>query len=262
MNVLKNMIALYNQAPLGSTYRHTLQILLINLSSLTDVTVYDLAELTNTSRTTIWRLVKDMGYKSFAEFNSALSTSISKFSLYNRMDLGKAQAEPQKNLDRLVKYLTNGTKAFANIDLAKVEEIVDILHQKSRVSFYWMEGNPYIDALQQNLSMNGKETNLIANVPDMIGHSVSASADSIVFFRVLDFTETLDVMPIFATLQQQNSTVVLLSNDIESQYEKYADYHINSLFPEDITPGNVLCSTYFVALVTEIYRGKYIGKAY
>ena len=259
MNVLKNMVNLYNHAPLDSTYRHALQILLMNLANLKDVTVYDLAELTSASRTTIWRLIKDMGYKNFAEFNAALSSSVSQFSLYNRMDMGKPSSNPQKCLDKIVTYLNKGAEAFSMIDLEKVREIADVLHSNKRISFYWMDVNPYIDALQQNLSMNGKETSIITIVPNMILDAESRDADSVVFIRVLEFTETLNIEPVFITLKNKKSIVILMSNDIDSRYEKYCDYSINKLFKGIASPGNVLCGTYFFALVNEIYRGEYIG---
>ena len=61
MNVLQNLMELYNQLPADSTYRVVAKGILENLSAAAEGTIYDVAELTDSSRTTVWRMVQKMG---------------------------------------------------------------------------------------------------------------------------------------------------------------------------------------------------------
>ena len=69
MNVLQSLTELYNHLSLDSTYRNVCKGILENLDEAANGTVYDIAELTNSSRTTVWRMVQKLGYKNFTDFH-------------------------------------------------------------------------------------------------------------------------------------------------------------------------------------------------
>ena len=63
MNVLQNLIELYNQLSQDSTYREVVRGILTNLEEASHASIYELADLTSSSRTTIWRMLKLLGYE-------------------------------------------------------------------------------------------------------------------------------------------------------------------------------------------------------
>ncbi|MCF0132326.1 MAG: MurR/RpiR family transcriptional regulator [Bacteroidaceae bacterium] len=85
MNVLQNLTEIYNTLPCDSTYREVAKGILDNLGRMEEVTIYEIAEMTNSSRTTVWRLVQKMGYKSFSDFRFSLQAAVSQYGYYNRM---------------------------------------------------------------------------------------------------------------------------------------------------------------------------------
>ena len=58
MNVIQSLTELYNSQDIDSIYRELALKILGNLNQMQRVTIYDIAELTNSSRTTVWRLVQ------------------------------------------------------------------------------------------------------------------------------------------------------------------------------------------------------------
>ena len=85
MNVLQNLIELYDHLTIESTYRSVVRKILLNLKEASEANVYDLAELTESSRTTIWRMLQMLGYERFTDFHYALKQSVKHYSYYNRV---------------------------------------------------------------------------------------------------------------------------------------------------------------------------------
>ena len=84
MDALHTLVEFYNHLPLESTYRTVAGGILAHLDQLGEATIYDIAELTASSRTTIWRMVQKMGYDSYAEFRYALRAALGQYTYYNR----------------------------------------------------------------------------------------------------------------------------------------------------------------------------------
>ena len=85
MNVLQSLTELYNHLSLDSTYRNVCKGILENLDEAANGTVYDIAELTNSSRTTVWRMVQKLGYKNFTDFHHELRRAVKHYTYYNRL---------------------------------------------------------------------------------------------------------------------------------------------------------------------------------
>ena len=85
MNVIQALTELYNSQSMESIYRELARQILENLDQMKRVTIYDIAELTSSSRTTVWRLVQKLGYRSFSDFRYALQSAASQYVYYNRM---------------------------------------------------------------------------------------------------------------------------------------------------------------------------------
>lgn len=258
MNVLMNLISLYNQLPLDSTYRAVIKGILNNLHELADATIFDMAEITSSSRTTIWRMLKMAGYNSYSEFHHELNKIITQYSYYNWafpvlptsnykdiMTMGPQLLKESAEL--IEKYITQNL----------VSDIAKLLYESTHVSFYDF---PSICTyfLIQNLSMAGKDVGFFDLLPKMMEDSTRLTEKSVVFAYSVETQDMKDLTPVFKAVQAKGAVLILGSSE-SSRYISYADY---SLFPEDVTLKYPLSRRYafeiFLLTISEFYRKKYI----
>ncbi len=258
MNVLQNLVNMYNALPIDSNYRSVLKAILLNVRHLGSATIYEIAELTASSRTTIWRLVKTLGYRNFSDFSHELSSAVTRYPYYNRMDMGDATPGLDACADKVRTNLKSALAALDHLDAGMAARIVDRIDAARRVGFYGFEGNPYIRALQENLAMNGKESNCFVLLPDMLRDAAGTDADSLTFVRTLEFSTTMDLAPVFETLRKRGGTVALLHSGTESRHRKHVDFVLNELYRTTERTGVVLSGIMTMALLNELYRGRFV----
>ena len=113
MNVLQSLTELYNSQDIDSIYRELALKILGNLDQMRRVTIYDIADLTNSSRTTVWRLVQKLGYESFSDFRYALQSAASQYVYYNRMVEERKTASSTALLNSLSRQLSDTSKLLS-----------------------------------------------------------------------------------------------------------------------------------------------------
>lgn len=258
MNVLQSLTELYNSQSIDSVYRTLAKKILENLSDMRHVTIYDLAELTNSSRTTIWRLVQKLGYKNFSDFRHALQSAASQYNYYNRM----MPSSTIHNSDDIVKAVIQQLKDASSIylDMISADLITDLtseLHKATRIRFYIPFRLSFIYSFQQNLWANGKDTAYYCLIPDMLNDADSLDENSIVIISPIEFAETIDMTDVFKKLKETGA-VIWLTGNRASQYTDYADRTIlsNSSDPA----GWILAFECFLLTLSEQYRENYIDK--
>lgn len=256
MNVLQSLTELYNSQSTDSVYRGLAKKILENLSSMKQITIYDLAELTNSSRTTIWRLVQKLGYKNFSDFRHALQAAASQYNYYNRM----IPSSPIHSSDDLIKIVIQQLKDACSLylDMLSVDlikELTEELHQAKKIHFYIPFRLSFIYSFQQNLWKTGKDTAYCCLVPDMLNDADTLDENSIVIISPIEFAETIDMTDVFEKLKKTGA-VIWLTGNRASQYTNYADRTVlsNSTDPA----GWILAFECFLLTLSEQYREYYI----
>ena len=257
MNIFRNLTNLYAMSPVDSTYYHALNEIFRNLPGLANATIYDLSELTNVSRSTIWRMVKDMGYEDFTAFRAALSNGITRYSLYNRSDMGTATDDLSAVKDTILNRLSLLSEDVRAADPGKIEEIADLLHRAGRVSVYSSQREVQMDSLLQNLTMSGKSVSYRMLLPEMIADAAAADENSVAFVHALEFTETLDMEPLLKILQKQGCTMISLGVSPDGTLSGYTDLSIFDVLGHAARIGQFAVPV-FLTLINELYRGKYL----
>jgi DNA-binding MurR/RpiR family transcriptional regulator len=259
MNVLQNLMELYNQLPLDSTYRIVAKGILENLDKVSDATIYDIAELTNSSRTTVWRMVQKMGYHTYTDFRYALKSAVSQYTYYNRM---LPEQDSQYEDDIIPAFLTRLRKSYefmeGKLKYEKIDKIVEELNQAERISFYMPFRIYSIYSLQQNLAMTGKKTGYFCLLPDMLEDTKTLDSNSLIFINTLEFAETMDMSDVFLTAKSKGSKIILC-NTYKSRYQSYADellfdFELNS---NSDHASNIMFEI-FILVLSETYRVRYI----
>ena len=259
MNVLQNLMELYNHLPQDSTHRVVVKAILENLNALQDATIYDVAEVSNTSRTTVWSVVRKLGYQSYSEFRHALKNCVSQFNYYNRI-LKPDQALPQAAegcepyLHFCERNLRQTADWIAQLDPGIVDKCARRMHDFSRVSFYLPYRLASVPSFQQNLAMDGKMTGYFCLLPEMLEDAQQLNTQSLVIINTLEYAETLDVTPVFTAARQRGAEIWLL-NGSNSKYCRMADWLLlddapKSQFVSAVDP--------FLQVLSEWYRALYL----
>ncbi len=258
MNVLQNLIELYNTLPLDSTYRAVAKGILENLNRMRDVTVYDIAEITCSSRTTVWRMVQKMGYKNFSDFRHALQSAVTQYNYYNRMLPTEATGTPDMILQAVTGQLQESIDVLEqSMSPQLLADLAEQLHMARRVRFYMPFHLVFTGALQQNLAMDGKDTALFSLLPDMTEDARELDENSILLISTIEFAETMDLREVFE-LARQSGAVIWLAGNSHTQYRRYADL---MLLDTDATPFGWLTALDGVMLaLSEQYRRQYIDR--
>ena len=226
MNVLQNLTELYNHLSFDSTYRNVCKGILENMEEAANGTIYEIAELTNSSRTTIWRMVQKMGYSNFSEFHHELKRAVKQYTYYNRI-LPKNEGETPQEIKE--KFMSQVMQPYKDSSIL---------------------------ALQQNLSMDGKQTGYYCLFPDMLEDSLTLDEHSIVFTNMIDHLETMDMTQVFENIKRQKARVYG-SMAGKSRYQIYFDQILFSSKEGNVVEGVLTFQMYFFIL-NEIYRMKYI----
>lgn len=258
MNVLQSLTEFYNSENIDSVYRELALKILGNLDQMKRVTIYDIAELTNSSRTTVWRLVQKLGYESFSDFRYALQSAASQYVYYNRL------VEQRKNVssDKLLSDLS-GQLADVNgmlrqhISAEEIDELTDEISDSSKVHFYLPFRSSFVYSFQQNLWIDGKNTEYQCLIPDMLAATRYLDGDSITMISTIEYAETQDMTKVFETVKEKGSRIWLTGN-AESRYAGYADRLLMNI--KDKPAAWMIAFECFILILSERYRGKYIDR--
>ena len=223
MNVLQNLTELYNTLPVDSTYRSVAKGILDNLGRMEEVTIYDIAELTSSSRTTVWRMVQKMGYKSFSDFRFALQSAVSQYGYYNRMLPPAACADGSSINQTIVDQMEKSVRIYkdhCSPDLLLT--LVKELQNADKVHFYMPFRLGMVGVMQQNLAMDGKETAYRILLPEILESVSELNENSIVIISTIEFAETLDMKNVFIKAKEQGARIWMVGTS-RTKYRKYAD---------------------------------------
>lgn len=257
MNVLQNLITYYNQLPPDSTYRNVCRGIMEHMEEAAVGTVYDIAELTNSSRTTVWRMVQKMGYNSFSDFHHELKRAVKQYTYYNRI-LPQERCDSAESIkDALLEQMQQAyTDMKTQIQVSDLEQIAAEVHEADRIHFYTPLHSNSILSLQQNLAMSGKETDYYCLMPEMLEGTKMLTQNSIVFVNTIDHVETMDLQMVFENIKEKGARIFGITNH-KSKYQKYITQEILNTGIGNVAQGLVTFEMYFYML-SEIYRMNYI----
>ena len=231
MNVLQNLTELYNSQDIDSVYRDLALKILGNLDQMRRVTIYDIADLTNSSRTTVWRLVQKLGYEIVS--GAAL-------------------------LNGLSRQLSDTNKLLSqSVTAEEIDELTDEIANASKVHFYLPFRTSFVYSFQQNLWIDGKNSEYQCLLPQMFSSTRYLDDRSIVLISTIEYAETLDMTRVFETIKEKGSTI-WLSGNTESRYADYAD---RQLLVSKAPPAVwIIAFELFILALSERYRSKFIDK--
>jgi len=259
MNVLQNLIELYDHLSIDSTYRSVVRKILLNLREASEANVYDLAELTESSRTTIWRMLQMLGYERFTDFHYALKQAVKHYSYYNRL-IPTSRMHTEEDI--VASAVSQIEKAAQNVkkdlDIDQIRKLAKRIHESQGVYFFFPYRTSSINSFQQNLAMAGIETNVVCLLPDMLACSETMRENCVVFCMTIEHAETQDLTGIFERLEEHNAYTVLFTAG-ETKYDEYIKELVCGEPKSDGAMENVLRYETYMFALSEVFRKLYIG---
>ena len=259
MDALHTLVEFYNHLPLESTYRTVAGGILAHLDQLGEATIYDMAELTASSRTTIWRMVQKMGYDSYAEFRYALRAALGQYTYYNRPIPAERCTGDRETVAAFAQQLRDGAAVLeAWFTPERLQELAALLYQARRVCFYLPFRFPSVASLQINLAMTGRESSFQCLLPDMLADAATLDEHALVWLAPVEVASSMDMDPLFRLVQERGAGVILTADE-RSRYVTYAD---ELLFAGMGLPENSRLTGLEFGLyaVSECFRRQYIEK--
>ena len=256
MNVLQSLTELYNSQDIDSIYRELALKILGNLDQMRRVTIYDIAELTNSSRTTVWRMVQKLGYDSFSDFRYALQSAASQYVYYNRMVEQRKAVSGEKLIMDLSGQVKDVNQLISqHISAKEIDELTDEISDSSKVHFYLPFRTAFVYSFQQNLWIDGKDSEYRCLIPEMLSATRYLNENSIVLISTIERAETQDMTKVFKTVKEKGSKIWLTGNALS----RYTDYADRLLLVSNEKPAVWLIAfELFVLALSERYRGKFI----
>lgn len=257
MNVLQNLIELYDILPQDSTYRKVVKSILTNMHDAANETVYGLADLSDSSRTTIWRMLRMLGYDRYTDFNYALKSADENYTFYNRMI---PQSVARKDAVGGILAEVDSMAATIREDLKEedLERLAKKIHGMKQVFFFFPYQTASISSFQQNLSMAGIETDVVCLLPDMRQTVQQATKETMVFSMTIEHAEAQDMTDVFRTLHEKGAYTLLFS-DFETRYDEYINKQLCVSPKCDSAMANVLRYDVFIFALSEIFRRDYLN---
>lgn len=258
MNVFVNMVNLYNSLPENNTSKIVLKGMLDHLEKIPGASIYDVAEMTNSSRATIWRTIKLMGYKSYPQFASLLGSILSQMHYYN----SALRAGNYIDDDSLIQAGVSQLKASADYlermcSGPVLEQTLAALHKANKISIYDLPMSTPV-FLIQNLILDKKSVDYLIFYPDMLKDSTMLNANSVVLSCPLEYPDMMDMTAVYRNIKTQGATLILASTE-DSRYKEYADiilYADMGLHPN--FTGQKITYEVYLKVVSDIYRKRYI----
>lgn len=256
MNVLQCLTELYNSESMDSIYKELARRILENLDEMRNVTIYDVAEITNSSRTTVWRLVQKLGYRSFSDFKYAIRSASSQYVYYNRMIEHRKNITSAELITDVSKQLTTAGKIYKKyLSKELLEELTDELSDSVRIHFYLPFKSSFVYSFQQNLWKDGKFTEYCCMIPEMLKAAEYLDEDSIVFMNILEFTETQDMSEVVQKIKKKGARLWIAGNS-SSNFEEKADRILFMMTAEPTAWA--LAFDCFLLSLSEYYRVRFI----
>ena len=257
MNIFQNMIELYNHLSPGSTYRFALKGILMHLREACDASIYELADLTSSSRTTIWRMLQMLGYENYSDFRSALKQAIRNYTYYNRV-IGDRTDGAEQMIGQIAGQLERTAQNVKDhLSIPELSIMAKQIAGKNQVFFFFPYRSAAIYSFQQNLSMAGIGTFVACLLPEMLECARQAEERSFVFCSTIEYAETMDMTGLFEVLRDRKAEIALFASG-DSRYDRYVDHTLCKLEKHDGALSGLLFYDMYIYALSEIFRNNYM----
>lgn len=258
-NLISTLISLINENEEDDINVHLAKYMLMNLDKLESMSIYDLAEECYTSRSTVQRFIKYIGYDSFNNIKSKTQMCLDHNHRYTKYYTRKNFRENYlSELEEMMKSIDS------IIDSPTISYFVDLIHISDNIVFNFADSSTIAPLDFQEAMLCFKKT----------VRCITNSSRSIELLNSLNENDTLITLSVtgnyaLASLKdiektRANKVLITLnrSDEFKNVYDKIIYLNQNSASASFIQTGvknsyTIYGLTYFLDLVANMYYEKY-----
>ena len=259
MNAVKELITLYNMTPSGDIYHDISEIMLRHLPQLKKMSINQIAELCFTSKATLSRLARKLGFDSFAEFRANVTTNLANYPSLNHSMPPIESINYETFILSYLNYLRSMLdKLEDRLDPSYFQRVNSAMHNADTICLYSNQAGDFpMSQLQYDLVMAGKKTVFLQNLDDQLANARTLDSNSFILICLPNSVESAPRIEVLRIAKEQGATIVLIKPKSSNIGMKYADYLID--FDDSRTAMDGYIYDVIISLLSMNYRYNYLS---
>lgn len=226
MDSLDTLIDFYNNSDENELYREVAGHILKNLDKVPQATIYDMADFSFASTSTISRLVKKLNFSSYSDFRQQITYALQNYRVLNRNTRDIAPVENRDIMSLYFNFLQNNISNLKNsIRYEDIEEVSDRFHESDQVLFFAYQ-NMQMNGLQKSILMSDKSASLLETEEDKRASLEKIKEKSTVYAILPDIRETAPMRTILHKAREKGAFVISVCSGTNNVYKKFSDFQI------------------------------------
>lgn len=258
MDAVFRLLYCSEQFPKNTAMNHAMLTLCHHLERVPELPIDELAELCSTNPMMLSRIARKLGYRSFAEFRSAVQDTITQSRYLNRnipMDFVD-QGAPAQSFLLYAEHLIEQLKSPEI--LARMEAVCAAMHEAKTIHFY---GPPYFSIymvmLLHDLISDGKSVHPYTSKESILLDLDSVAGDSLVLLVPNDLViGTAFAQQIMETVEKKRGRLVLHTPSGDPLLAFSPGPHLT--YPDDRTVASSLAGSFVLNMLTMTYRSRFL----
>ena len=223
MNSLEVLINRYNATPPDHLFHQVMGHLFSHLNEAVNLNIYELSDLCFTSPSTMSRLVRHLGFKSFGSFQQSLSDALTQYYYHNRLLPWNEMSERDDAVPGLMDTVLAQMTAFqANYDSALYKKAADLLHSSKKVIIIMNGGTVLESVLQLDLIYSGIPCELVPEA-DMADMSERIDKDCCILFQYTNRINAQFTEQLFRRLSRLGTRMIVITNTTQLRIFEQVD---------------------------------------
>lgn len=259
LNCLELLLWYLNHTPRDGLFHEVIRHMLRIIHKAPQMTIYELADNCYTSPATISRLVKRLGFKSYAHFQRSLEDSLVQYSHHNRvLPLGQMR-DMADHVPEMVDTIEGKVRAFgADYDQENFTRAAQMLRDSNRVMIHGnMEAS--VCCLQSDLIYSGIPCEIVEDMT-CFDSIPSLDAGSTALFVQPKRIDSQVVERAFSLVKAKGSRTIVITNSAYFSILKQAD--ISFVFIGKLHLIDLFSFQMYTAALSMHYRAAFMDREY
>jgi len=260
MTGMERLLGFYNTSPADSMQGAIVRNILVHVKEVGNLTIFDLADLCFTSPASISRLVRKLGYKSYAYFQKDMVDCIKEYDVHNRFVSMETKPEDQPISEYFLDSFDLIYRQFReSIDYDRIHELTKAMHEAEKVAIYSYSAYFTELFLQSDLFMSGKICDVHSQEKDIHEHVKVLTKKDFVILIAPTAVGSDRREKLIEEIHESGAKVCLINDSRHRAKNSKAD--IAFPMPNVKQAVDMFIMQLFLAIVDMEYRKEYIDDA-
>jgi len=227
MTGMERLLAFYNSTPQDSLQGAVVRNILSNITRISELSIFDLADLCFTSAASISRLVRRLGYKNYSYFQKDVADCVRKYDSHNRFVDLENKPDGTDGVEYFLDSVEGLYRQFREeMDRRKILALVGELHRAEKVAVYSYSVYFTEVFLQSDLFFSGKICDLHRQESEIFEHVKVLTKKDYVLLMSPDAAEGFDAEKIVEEIHRAGARVCIVTESKRMAGKSRADLEI------------------------------------